>query len=88
MKHSIEFVASGRGKAQCAPDPAYPHGKPIDMAGNRPSCEVTLPYPAPECGRFEVKCQTCGLTVLITAAGRPDDPTTIRIPCETKAGMN
>lgn len=26
---SIEFIPSGRGKARCAPDPAYPDGKAI-----------------------------------------------------------
>lgn len=29
MQHSIEFQPSGRGKAQCPPDPAYPNGKAI-----------------------------------------------------------
>jgi hypothetical protein len=79
---AIEFHASGRGKARCDPDPAYPHGIAIDGAGNASAwCIARLPYPAPECGHFRVDCKLCGFSLLITAAGRADDPISVRMPC-------
>lgn len=81
-KHSVQFIASGRGKAQCDPDPDFPHGIALDMAaGAVPFCEVKLPYPAPECGLFIVRCRDCPMSVAITAAGRPDDPVSVRLEC-------
>lgn len=78
----VKFIPSGRGKARCAPDPAYPKGIKIDCApAGVATCRVTLPYPAPECGWFEVDCRLCGYQLLVTAAGRPDDPTAITVPC-------
>lgn len=82
-KHAIEFVKSGRGEAQCPPDPRYPNGVAADVTdGQIVSCFVKLPYPAPECGHFLVLCEKCGFSAAITAAGRPDDPVSIRIPCK------
>lgn len=81
-QHTVEFIPSGRGKAQCPPDPEYPNG--IDVNATVPgqaSCTVYLPYPAPECGHFKVVCGLCGTSVAITAAGRPDDPRSVTIPC-------
>jgi hypothetical protein len=72
---------SGRGKAQCPPDPAYPDGMHLDMSMGKKSCLVNLPYPAPECGCWTVHCGECGLTVAATAAGRPDDPRTLKVAC-------
>jgi hypothetical protein len=81
--HSVTFHPSGRGKAQCAPDPAYPHGQEICLEANvSPKCVVALPYPAPECGVFFIKCTACKMTVVVTAAGRPDDPISVEIPCD------
>ncbi len=79
--HTIVFRASGRGKAQCAPDADYPHGKALVVADHEPSCMVDIPYPAPECGLFLVTCNVCGLKIAITAAGRPDDPISVVLPC-------
>jgi len=45
------------------------------------NCLVELPYPAPECGYWHIKCATCGMVVAITAVGRPDDPVRVKIPC-------
>jgi hypothetical protein len=81
--HSIEFVASGRGKAGCAPNPEFPDGIAVDVSNGVPAtCIVALPYPAPECGHFVVQCRFCKFRVALTAAGRPDDPTSITIPCQ------
>lgn len=78
--HSVEFIASGRGKAQFPPDPKYPNGRAI-QSGGTPACTVKLPYPAPECGCFIVKCAVCQTTMAVTAAGRPDDPISVTVPC-------
>jgi predicted RNA-binding Zn-ribbon protein involved in translation (DUF1610 family) len=79
---SIEWRRSGRGKAQCPPDPDYPNGCHVDISEGQTSCMVNLPYPAPECGAWIVRCAACGMSAAITAAGRPDDPRSVRIPCK------
>jgi hypothetical protein len=81
----IGWVDYGR-KAQCEPDPAYPDGKDILMPENDgPNrvavCRVDLPYPATGCGLWTVECEDCGMTIGITAAGRPDDPKSVEVPC-------
>jgi len=86
--HDVIFRRSGRGPAQCPPNPDYPHGMDLDAAGTAPaSCTVKLPYPAPECGHFLVSCHGCGLSVGVTAAGRPDDPSSIKLPCRPGRGF-
>lgn len=81
--HKVEFVPSGRGKAQCPSNPEYPNGIDINGAGEAAeSCKVTLPYPAPECGLYRVECRLCGFSLAITAAGRPDDPKSVTLPCQ------
>jgi hypothetical protein len=45
-------------------------------------CFVKLPYPAVRVGMWRVACETCGVSVVVTAAGRPDDPRSVRIPCQ------
>jgi len=88
-QHQVNFIPSGRGKAQCAPDPNYPNGKAVRAPeGVFPVCKVTLPYPAPECGFFAVACTVCKTGVVITAAGRPDDPVSVEIPCTVASGSN
>lgn len=83
-KHKIKWIDSGRPPSE-PPDPAYPRGIELDVsAGASPSCVVLLPYPAPRCGMFFVKCQDCQTSALVTTAGRPDDPRSIRLPCRVK----
>lgn len=83
MKHDVVFRPSGRGKAQCPPDPNYPNGIELDCstppAGA--TCLVGLPYPAPECGLWMVHCNQCAITIAVTTAGRPDDPISVRMDC-------
>jgi hypothetical protein len=86
VKHSIKFVKSGRGQAQCPPNPDYPQGIEVDASQGAPSCAIDLPYPAPECGYFVVRCTLCGTSVAITAAGRPDDPIRVKLPCRLPKG--
>ena len=84
----FNFVASGRGKAQCPPNPNFPIGKSLDV-GIRPSCKAIIPsYPAPECGIFFIHCNLCDVRIAVTAAGRPDDPVDIQIPCNLGAITN
>jgi hypothetical protein len=81
----IKWISRYR-KAQCKPDPAFPKGKDIDT-GMRPACRVDLPYPAQCVGMHYVECEECGTNCLITAAGRPDDPKSLMLPCEGKGGI-
>jgi hypothetical protein len=81
----VEFFPSGRGKAQCAPDPDYPNGIALPCPpSTMVSCKVELPYPAPECGMWRVECTLCKCQILVTAAGRPDDPVSVCMPCITE----
>jgi hypothetical protein len=69
-----------------APDPEYPAGIDLDVsAGARITCTVSLPYPAKRIGRYVVACRVCGLRIACTTAGRPDDPRSIKLPCQTVA---
>jgi len=84
----VVFRPSGRGKARCASDPKFPRGKDVKMPGiYKNGCLAELPYPAPECGVLFVSCKKCGTQIAVTAAGRPDDPRTLEVPC-SKSGAN
>jgi hypothetical protein len=70
---------------QCAPNPAYPLGIDIDLSqGATKACKSELPYPAKRIGFYMVKCNICGLTTVITTAGRSDDPRSITLACGEK----
>jgi hypothetical protein len=85
----VKFTPSGRGKAQCPPNPAFPNGLTVNLAQEgQPSCTFILPYPAPECGHFLVSCTKCPRRLAVTAAGRADDPVSITIPCTQKIRSN
>jgi len=78
----IDWIDRER-EPQCPSDPAYPDGIDLDIAKGRvPSCLCTLPYPTPRCGLLYVECRTCGTNILITTAGRRDDPRSVRLPCD------
>lgn len=78
----VSFLNHNR-KPVCPPDPSFPNGKDFDACPDaKVSCIAELPYPAECCGVWLVVCQSCGLRVGITAAGRPDDPRTVRLPCK------
>jgi len=68
---------------QHPPNPAYPEGLDADLtAGRAPWCETKLSYPAPRCGAWYIECSQCGITALVTTAGRPDDPRSVKLPCK------
>lgn len=79
---TITFRPSGRGKAQCDADPLFPQGKNPDISKGEISCLIDLPYPAPECGIHIIHCHACDLKIGVTAAGRADDPKSVRVPCK------
>ena len=78
----IEWFDSGI-EPKAASNPDYPRGIDIDISdGKRPSCFVALPYPAKRIGRYLIKCRTCGLSGIVTTAGRPDDPRSVKLACK------
>jgi hypothetical protein len=44
---------------------------------------VALEYPAPCVGKWIVKCSVCVTLAIVSAAGRLDDPPTVRLACKT-----
>jgi hypothetical protein len=81
-QHTIVFLDSGRDP-EIPPNPQYPTGKFVDASyGTSMTCDVELPYPAPRWGVMFIKCSKCGLNIGITVAGRPDDPSGIRLSCK------
>lgn len=67
---------------KCAPNPAYPKGKDVDMSdGAANTCYTELPYPAKRCGLYVVECPKCSLVIGVTTAGRPDDPRSLKVAC-------
>ncbi len=78
----VTFLDSGR-EPQCPPNPDFPMGKDADLSfGAEATCTAGLPYPAPRCGAMVVECETCGIRVAVTVAGRPDDPRSVKIGCK------
>jgi hypothetical protein len=81
----INWIDSGR-EPKCAPNPAYPNG--IDLDGAKElggsTCKTDLPYPAKRCGYYYVECNICGYSLVITTAGRPDDPRSVLVPCKMR----
>jgi hypothetical protein len=80
-KFIVKWVDSGH-EPQCKPDPNYPKGIDLDFSrDDEPACTLPLPYPAKRCGHYTIRCKECGLSVMVTTAGRPDDPKSLRMPC-------
>lgn len=58
-------------------------GAMISADQDRKTCFTFLrPYPTPRIGKFIVKCDVCGQLAIVTTAGRPDDPRSLRLPCK------
>lgn len=84
-KHRVHWHDSGK-EPECAPNPEYPNGIDLDCAmGAERACTVRLPYPARRCGSYLIECSECGMSVVCTTAGRPDDPRSIKLPCKERA---
>lgn len=77
----VTFLDSGR-EPKCPPNPDHPNGIDLDLSSSaKHSCLVQLPYPAPRCGQWMVGCDRCHQVVVITCAGRADDPRSIKLAC-------
>lgn len=84
---TVKWLDHGR-EPQARPDPDYPNGIDLDTsAGAAVTCETALPYPARRCGAYVVRCELCGTSALVTTAGRPDDPRSLRIACKPMKGQ-
>jgi hypothetical protein len=81
----IEWL-DGKREPQCKPNPAYPKGIDVDMShGAAKTCFTEIPYPARRCGTYVIECETCGLRVGVTTAGRTDDPRSVKLACKGRA---
>lgn len=79
-KHQVTWIDSGREPTQPA-NPKFPKGMTVDFSKGGPSCYLKLPYPAKRCGAYLIQCNECKVSILVTTAGRADDPRSIRLPC-------
>lgn len=90
-KFKIEWQDHGR-EPRNQPDPRYPTGVDIDFStwcvDGWPSCKVDLPYPAKRCGAYLIECEGCGMTVVVTTAGRTDDPRSVKFGCRKQPAEN
>lgn len=81
----VKWIDRGREPTE-KPNPDFPNGINVDLtSGEQKACLTTLPYPAKRCGYYFVHCKTCDYSAVITTAGRPDDPRTVKLPCKTMA---
>jgi hypothetical protein len=77
----IQWIDKNR-EPECAPDPDFPEGIDLDMTKGERGCVALLPYPAKRCGYYAVQCRSCGMTAIVTTAGRADDPRSVKLACE------
>lgn len=82
MKFKIDWY-DGHRSAQSPPNPSCPAGSDVDLtAGRTPACKVPLSYPAKRCGQYVIICDVCKIAVMVTTAGRADDPRSVTIACK------
>jgi hypothetical protein len=79
---SVKWIDAER-EPRAAPNPTFPNGVDVDLTnGALVTCQTPLDYPAPRCGAYVIECERCGQRVIVTTAGRRDDPRSVRIACE------
>jgi len=84
MSLAVKWIDGGR-EPQNKPDPRYPDGIDVDgSAGALINCTTPLPYPAKRCGHYLVTCVDCDQRVVVTTAGRKDDPRSVRLACKRR----
>jgi hypothetical protein len=82
-RFTVDWIDGHRTSEQAA-DPAWPDGWAADVALDAPrACRVELPCPAAGRGMWVVVCTKCGFAFSLAAAGRADDPRSVRVPCKT-----
>jgi hypothetical protein len=82
-KWQIKWI-DGHREPKVKPNPDYPDGVDVRAVPSNytgPTCKYELPYPAPRCGMYAIKCETCGINATVSTAGRPDDPRSLEISC-------
>ena len=80
-KHRMAWFDTGQ-MPTVKPNPKYPDGIDLDLSKNSAvTCVVNLPYPARRIGHYVVECD-CGQSVLISTAGRRDDPRSVKLACK------
>lgn len=85
-KFIIRWEWRSREPARSPADPKWPFGIAHDISkGASVFCTAFLKYPAPGVGTWLVRCEICGWQGAVTAAGRADDPTSVKIPCRGDA---
>lgn len=81
MAFKTKFHTDGSAPVN-PPRSEFPNGEDVDGSnGARKTCTAQLPYPAPSRGVHICECEDCGLRVGVTAAGRPDDPRSMKVAC-------
>lgn len=81
----VKWFDGGQEPAQQS-DPAFPRGVDYDISEGAQSCVTGLPYPAKRIGQFLIVCRVCNFRMILSTAGRPDDPRSIRVACLAMAG--
>jgi hypothetical protein len=85
MTLTAEWIDRGVNP-QNPPNPNYPFGIDIDSShGASATCSTTLRHPTPRCGYWKVSCDTCDQVVVVTTAGRADDPRSIKLACRQQS---
>lgn len=81
-KFKIVWVDSGRDP-KCPPNPKFPFGMDVDISNKQEAtCSTPLAYPTKRCGYYRIECLACGMSVVVTTAGRVDDPRSIKVACK------
>jgi hypothetical protein len=85
MNRLVVTWLDAKREPQNPADPRYPDGIDIDMtSGATKWCNTALPYPAKRCGSYLIECRICRMTVVVTTAGRADDPRSVKIACKQR----
>lgn len=86
MKNQFDIQWVDRGRPpQSEPNPSYPDGIDLDASGGaKRTCLVQIPYPSGHInvGTWNIRCSKCKLTLMVTAASRPDDPRSVKVACK------
>ena len=73
----------GHREPKMRPCPRFPNGIDMDLSmGARKTCATTVPYPAKRVGYYVITCELCDQRIVVTTAGRPDDPRSVKIACK------
>lgn len=78
----VDWIDGGIEPTQ-RPNPAFPDGTDVGPVIVPPmmGCKFALPYPAKRIGSYRVVCEACGQLMLVTTAGRADDPRSVTMIC-------